>query len=324
MIPDLIDSLEPPKCVGEPDSWCTQVFELTNNAWLAASADWLIAKPLAILLILVVAIVVRWLLRKMIDRLTTGEGKTPKLLRPLKERAPQALGGILSERRAQRAKTIGSVLKSITTAVVFGLAFMLILGELGVNLAPIIASAGIVGVALGFGAQNLVRDFLSGIFMLLEDQYGVGDIVDLGEATGTIEAVGLRVTTLRDLNGTVWYVRNGEILRVGNFSQGFAVAVVDLPVGYSADAEQVNDILRRVSGELTEDADHASDVIEPPEVLGVEKVTPEGMTFRVTVKVRPGRQWAVQRALRARAMVALEEADIQPPLGRLFPPAQQP
>ncbi|GGS42287.1 MULTISPECIES: mechanosensitive ion channel family protein [Actinokineospora] len=317
-------SLEPPKCVGEADSWCTQVFELTGSAWLAASADWLIAKPLTILLILVVAVIVRLLARKAIDRLTNGDGKTPKLLRPLKERAPQALGSILSERRAQRAKTIGSVLKSIVTAVVFGLAFMLVLGELGVNLAPIIASAGIVGVALGFGAQNLVRDFLSGIFMLLEDQYGVGDIVDLGEATGTIEGVGLRVTTLRDLNGTVWYVRNGEILRVGNFSQGFAVAVVDLPVGYSADAEQVTSILRRVSGELTEDSDHATDVIEPPEVLGVEKVTPEGMTFRVTVKVRPGRQWAVQRALRARAMAALEEADIQPPLGRLFPPAPQP
>ncbi|MFC5287423.1 mechanosensitive ion channel family protein [Actinokineospora guangxiensis] len=314
-------SLEPPKCHGEVDSWCTQVYDLTQNPWLAASADWLLAKPIKILLILAVALFVRLLARKAITRLTSGDGKTPRLLKPLKERAPQALGSILSERRAQRAKTIGSVLKSIVTFAVFGLAFVLILGELGINLAPIIASAGIVGVALGFGAQNLVKDFLSGIFMLLEDQYGVGDIVDLGEATGTIEAVGLRVTTLRDVNGTVWYVRNGEILRVGNSSQGFAVAVVDIPVGYSADAGQVAEILRQVSSDLTAEEEHAADVIEAPEVLGVEKVTPEGMTLRVTVKVRPGRQWAVQRALRARAMAALEEADVQPPLGRLFPPA---
>ncbi|GAA4414775.1 mechanosensitive ion channel family protein [Actinokineospora soli] len=325
MIPNLTQfSLDAPKCYGGADTWCTQVYDLTKNEWLAAAADWLVAKPIKILMILVIAFVIRLLARKAIDRLTTGDGKTPKLLRPLKERAPQALGSLLSERRAQRAKTIGSVLKSIVTFLVYGLAVVLILGELGLNLAPIIASAGIVGVALGFGAQNLVKDFLSGIFMLLEDQYGMGDVVDLGEATGTIEGVGLRVTTLRDVNGTVWYVRNGEILRVGNSSQGFAVAVVDIPVGYSADANQVVDILRRVSDELRADEEYSTDVIEEPEVLGVEKVTPEGMTFRVTVKVRPGRQWAVQRALRARAMAAVEEADIQPPLGRLFPPAPQP
>ena len=325
MLPNLIQlSLEPPKCYGEADSWCTQVYNLTKNDWLAAAADWLVAKPVKIVIILLVAFVIRLLARKAIDRLTTGDGKTPRLLRPLKERAPQALGSLMTERRAQRAKTIGSVLKSIVTFLVYGLAFVLILGELGINLAPIIASAGIVGVALGFGAQNLVKDFLSGIFMLLEDQYGMGDVVDLGEATGTIEGVGLRVTTLRDVNGTVWYVRNGEILRVGNSSQGFAVAVVDLPVGYSADATQVTEILRKVSADLQADEEYAADVIEAPEVLGVEKVTPEGMTLRVTVKVRPGRQWAVQRALRLRAMAALEEADIQPPLGRLFPPAPMP
>ncbi|MGQ0837950.1 mechanosensitive ion channel family protein [Actinokineospora sp.] len=315
-------SLEPPKCV-DTDSWCRQVFELTNSEWLAASASWLVAKPVKIVMILLVAFVLRLLARRLIDRLTSGRGKMPALLRPLRERAPQALGNMLSERRAQRAKTIGSVLKSVVSFAVYGLAFILVLGELGVNLAPIIASAGIVGVALGFGAQNLVKDFLSGIFMMLEDQYGVGDVVDVGEASGTIEAVGLRVTTLRDVNGTVWYVRNGEILRVGNSSQGFAVAVVDLPVGYSADIEQVTDLLTRVAAEVTGEEPFASDVIEPPEVLGVEKVTPESITIRMTVKVRPGRQWTVQRALRARAMGAVEEAGIQPPMGRLYPQSPQ-
>jgi small conductance mechanosensitive channel len=312
-------ALEPPKCLAT-DAWCNQVYQLTDSPWLAASANWLVAKPLKIAMILLIAIVVRAMARRVIDRLTSGEGKMPALLRPLRERAPQALS-MQSERRKQRAKTIGSVLKSIVSFAVFGLAFILALGELGVNLAPIIASAGILGVALGFGAQNLVKDFLSGIFMMLENQYGVGDSVNVGEATGTIEAVGLRVTTLRDGNGTVWYVRNGEIVRVGNSSQGFAVATVDLPVGYSADVDQVTAILNRAATELVAEEQFAADVIEPPEVLGVEKVTPDSVTIRMIVKVHPGRQWAVQRALRARAMAAVEAAGIEPPMGRLSPPS---
>ncbi|MFD1047259.1 mechanosensitive ion channel family protein, partial [Kibdelosporangium lantanae] len=243
-------------------------------------------------------------------------GKTPRLLRPLKERAPQTMGALVSERRQQRAQTIASVMKSITTFAVFGLAAMLILGEIGIELGPIIASAGIVGVAIGFGAQNLVKDFLSGVFMMLEDQYGVGDIVDLGPATGTIESVGLRVTTLRDVNGTVWYVRNGEINRVGNSSQGFAVAVVDTPLAYSVDIEAATQVLGRAATEASTTEPLSDDVLEPPEVLGVDKVTPENITVRLTVKVRAGRQWAVQRALRARIMIALEEAGIEPPLAR--------
>src|SRR4029077_3961131 len=138
-----------------------------------------------------------------------------------------------SERRRQRAEALGSVLRSFVSVTIFSIAIMLILGELGVNLAPLIASAGIAGVALGFGAQNLVKDFITGLFMLLEDQYGVGDVVDVGEASGTVEAVGLRITTIRDARGVLWYIRNGEIVRVGNRSQGWALVVVDVPVGFA-------------------------------------------------------------------------------------------
>jgi small-conductance mechanosensitive channel len=314
-------SLEPPPCA-ETDGWCNTVFNVTGNRWLASSANWLVAKPLTILLILVVAVIIRAVIRKLIDRLTrvNGGGKIPALLRPLRERAPQSLGTLVSERRAQRAKTIGSVFKSITSVLVFGTAFMMILAELGVNLAPVLASAGILGVAIGFGAQNVVKDFLSGVFMMLEDQYGVGDVVDVGEATGTVEAVGLRITTMRDVNGTVWYVRNGEILRVGNSSQGFAVAVVDVPIGYGADVEQATGIIDRVATEITDNEPVSDDVLEPPEVLGVERVSAaEGITLRLTVKTRPGRQWAVQRTLRAAIMAAFEDGGIQGPVVRGYP-----
>ena len=307
------------------DGWCQTVKHLTHSDWLAESADWLVAKPLTILLILIIAFVIRSITRRLIDRMTrvNGGSKIPALLRPLKERAPQALGTLLSERRAQRAKTIGSVFKSLTSVLVFGIAFMMILAELGVNLAPVLASAGILGVAVGFGAQNLVRDFLSGVFMMLEDQYGVGDVVDVGEASGTVEAVGLRITTMRDVNGTVWYVRNGEILRVGNSSQGFAVAVVDVPIGYGADVGQATELLERAATEVTGQEPFSNDVLEPPEVLGVERVSAsEGIMLRTTVKVRPGRQWAVQRSLRARIVGVFEDAGIQGPVVRGYPPQE--
>jgi small-conductance mechanosensitive channel len=315
---------DPPPCLKDSSTFCYQVFQVTNNQWLAGSANWLITKPVKILMIIVIAFVVRLILRRLINRVTTlpkTGGKLPSMLRPLRERAPEVLGSAVIERRRQRAMTIGSVLKSMATFLVYGLAFILVLGELGINLGPIIASAGIIGVAIGFGAQNLVKDFLSGIFMMVEDQYGVGDVVDVGEASGTVESVGLRITTLRDVKGTVWYVRNGEVLRVGNSSQGFAVALVDVPLGYTADVERAAAVLAAAASTATESDALKDNILEPPEMLGVESVTPEGLQLRLTVKVRPGKQWAVQRALRGQLLAALEEAGFDPPLGRLFPPA---
>jgi len=319
--------LSDPLACDQGSAWCKVVLNITHNEWLAGSADWLVKKPLTILMIVLLAFVVRALLRKLINRATTaqparGGDKLPALLRPLRDRSAEMLGPVVMERRRQRAKTIGSVLSSVATFAIYGLAFVLVLGELGINLGPIIASAGVVGVALGFGAQNLVRDFLSGIFMMLEDQYGVGDVVDVGEATGTVEAVGLRITTLRDINGTVWYVRNGEILRVGNSSQGFAVAVVDVPVSYSTDVGKATAVLYTVVTEAAQSDSLKADVLEPPEILGVESVTSEGISLRLTVKVRPGRQWSVQRAMRAKIMPALEASGIEPPIGRFLPSTQ--
>lgn len=308
-----------PTCADNADTWCAQVWNVTHNSWLAESAGWLVAKPLKIVAIVVVAALARWLLHRLIRRLTTSNGKVPAILRPLRERAPQTLAALVSERRSQRARTIGSVLQSITSVVVWGIAVVLVLGALGFNLTPIIASAGVVGVAVGFGAQNLVKDFLSGIFMLLEDQYGVGDVVDLGEATGTVETVGLRVTTVRDYAGTVWYVRNGEIMRVGNSSQGFAVAVVDVPLHYTTDVNEALRVLDQLANVATDEKPLSDDVLEPPQVLGIQGMTADNITLRLTVKVRPGRQWAAQRELWRRILAMFEEEGIHAPVRAVAP-----
>ncbi len=317
-----------PACSRDKGSWCARIYQLTHNDLVSRYADTVVGTGLRILLIVVLAVVIRLMVHRAINRLSqmTAEGTAPGLLRPLRERAPESwLGsGLLSKRRSQRARTIGSVLRSGTTLVVFGVACTLVVGELGINLGPIIASAGILGLALGFGAQNLVKDFLSGMFMLVEDQYGVGDVIDLGEAAGTVEAVGLRVTTLRDTKGTVWYVRNGEVVRVGNSSQGFSVAVVDLPVGHDADIPASAELAGRTATELTTDGSAlAADVLEPPQVLGVESISSEGVTLRITAKVQAGRQWAVQRALLAGIKAAFADAGVPPPspASHILPPS---
>ncbi|MGB3770389.1 MAG: mechanosensitive ion channel family protein [Rhodococcus sp. (in: high G+C Gram-positive bacteria)] len=308
------------------------MYSIDPNAVLALTLtdtqrEWVIERPLQVVGYAFLAVVLRYVLHRMIDRFTTkprgGAGK-PAVLKPLRERAPAGVRTtILNERRSQRARTIGSVLKSAVSVAILVWFVLSALAIVGVNVAPFIASAGIVGVALGFGAQNLVRDFLSGIFMLLEDQYGVGDIVDLGEATGTVETVGLRVTTVRDISGTLWYVRNGEVLRVGNMSQGHAVAVLDLPVSHKANIDVACEVAERTAQDSIDRGAFADDILEAPQMLGVDAVTADTVTLRLTIKVRPGRQWAVQRQLHRQILEAFDDADIPAPYpnGRPFGPA---
>ncbi len=278
--------------------------------------DWFVATPGTILLIIVVGLVFRWFVNRAIDRLVTraSKGSLPSVI------ANSKAGDFLSElrpgnseRRKQRAQTMGSLLKSISTGLILAVVIVMVLAQLSVNIAPIIASAGIVGVAFGFGAQNLVKDFLAGIFMILEDQYGVGDVVDLGEATGVVEAVGLRVTRLRDVNGTVWYVRNGEVLRVGNQSQNWARTVLDITVGYEADLDQVQTILQEEATAMFEDARFHDVIIEPPEVWGVERFDKDGAVVRVVLKTAPLEQWQVARAMRQRIKHRFDADNIRIP-----------
>jgi small-conductance mechanosensitive channel len=207
---------------------------------------------------------------------------------------------------------MGWVVRSPATAVVFSIAGLMVLSELGLDLAPLLASAGIAGIALGFGAQSLVKDLLAGLFMLLEDQYGVGDVVDLGTASGTVEAVGLRITTIRDGQGALWYLRNGEIVRVGNKSQGWSVTTVDVPV-VIARVDDAIEVLRRAANSMAEDPEWSDDLMEGPEFLGVEQITLDSALLRTTVKTGPDAQWRVGRELRRRLTEALAGAGITGP-----------
>jgi small conductance mechanosensitive channel len=295
------------------DALCSRVFEETQNQWLANSSYVIIVKPLRILGIILAAMLIRWLIHRAIRRLTTSTSRAsmPALLKPLKERAAAVAeeGQFIPERRRQRAEAIGSVLRSFVTALVFTIAVLLVMGEFGFNLGPLLASAGIAGVALGFGAQSLVKDLIAGLFMLLEDQYGVGDTVDLGDATGVVETVGLRITTVRDARGVLWYVRNGEIVRVGNKSQGWAMVVIDIPIGF-VNSEQAIAVLRAAAKDVADNPEHATEFLEPPDVIGVETLTVDGATIRTIAKTTADGQIAVQRELRRALTEALEESGI--------------
>jgi moderate conductance mechanosensitive channel len=317
-----------PDCLD--DQVCKQVWDITKSAWFAESSYYILVKPLRILLIVLIALLVRWLLHKAISRLvrTTANAQVPTILRPLRERIPsgtQEPSALQPERRRQRAQAIGSVLRSTVSVVVFSVAGLLVLSELSFDLGPLLASAGIVGLAVGFGAQTLVKDLIAGLFMLVEDQYGVGDTVDLGEATGVVEAIGLRTTTVRDGNGVVWYIRNGEIVRVGNKSQGWAAVTVDLPIGF-ASVEEATDVLRGAAATMAEDPEYADDFIERPDVLGVEQVTVEGAVVRTLAKTSADAQFRVLRELRRRLTEALEDAGItaQIAASRAFPRSSTP
>jgi moderate conductance mechanosensitive channel len=222
--------------------------------------------------------------------------------------ASEAVTEAVSERRHQRAHALGSILRSAASVTIFAIAVAIGLGDLGVNLAPVLASAGVVGIAVGFGAQNLVRDFLAGIFMLMEDQYGVGDVINIGDATGTVEAVSLRTTRLRDINGVVWHIRNGALEKVGNESQGWARAVVDVPAPPELDLPDTRRIMEQAAATLWHERRWRKLMLEKPEVWGVQAITDTQVTMRVAAKTLPLRQWEVGRELRERVVSAIDLA----------------
>jgi small conductance mechanosensitive channel len=277
----------------------------------ATTGEFLLVKPMRILAIVLVAWIVGRITTKAIRRTVRGaQSRTPL------KRA--------SARAEQRAATVGDVLASQCRAAVWSVAGLLILDEVGFDLAPLLAGAGIAGIAVGFGAQSLVKDFLSGLFILLEDQYGVGDTVSLADTTGTVEEVTLRTTRVRSLDGTVWFIPNGELRKVGNSSMEWSRALIDVLVGYDTDLKQVTALIEEQAADMAADPAWADDVLEPPEVWGVHAIGSDGVTVRVVAKTAPRRQAAVSRELRGRIASTLRAAGVKMPGGptiMLQPPA---
>jgi len=304
-------------CGDDAGSVCRFVVERTDSIVLAEAAEWLTGAPLQILFVVVGAWLLNRLVRRAIKRFSARiEGsQVSRRLKRMRERTPSVFlaTGEVNERAASRAQTIAIVLRSICSGVIGAFALIYVLGALGLDLGPLLAGAGVAGVALGFGAQSLVKDFLSGIFLLIEDQYSVGDVVDVGEASGTVEQVTLRVTRLRDQNGTVWHVPNGQILRVANMSQQWARAVLDVAVAPGADLEAAAAVIAAAAATVWESAEAGPDVLEEPEVLGIEYLGPDAATIRVQGKTRPGAQWRVSRLLRVRIAEALAAEGIDLP-----------
>ena len=283
--------------------------------------DWLVGTPLLILVTIVLGIVVRWLVHRLINRVVaTAASKRAERLASIlgNRRAPSSVGAA-NARHVQRTQTMGALLKSITTFVVFGVTALTVLSLVGIPLTPILTSAGVGGVALAFGAQSLVKDFLSGVFMIIEDQYGVGDVVDTGEAVGTVENVSLRITQLRDAQGMTWYVRNGEIIRIGNKTQGWSTAMVDIPIAYDQDVEKAISVIREVVSVMDDDERWRDILLEEPNVVGVESMSAGVITIRVLAKTVANEQFAIQREIREQVKGALDRAGIKSPSPALPP-----
>jgi len=263
-------------------------YRVLRQVGLGDDGAFLLARPLEIVIIVVIALVAaRWGAR-LARRLVTSVGTRSALY-------------IASPRAEQRMRTISGVVASLVRVVVWVIAVVYVLELLGFNPVPLVAGASIIGVGLGFGAQTVVRDFLSGFFILVEDQYGVGDTVTVTDkVSGTIEEVNLRVTRLRGVDGTVWYVPNGEIRTVGNAAKDWARALVDVVLPYSADSKTALAAIAEECDAFAADPAWSGVVLEPPEVWGVEAIATEGLTVRVTVKTDAAKRQAVARALRGR------------------------
>ena len=334
-------------CGDNPGIACRLTWDITHSTSTAQLVRVYLAGPvsqgLRILFVIVVALVVRAVANRVINRLTERAATTTlpvaaAAIRPAIRRrrapapAPSAASGASgasaaedtaalsaaavaaagTERHEQRARALGSILRSGVSIVVFGIAALTVLGDLGVNLTPLLLSTTVLGVALGFGAQNLVRDYLSGILMLVEDHYGVGDTINTKDATGTVEAMTLLTTRLRDVNGVVWHIRNGTIDSVGNESQGWSRAVIDYPVPYEEDLTRIRALMEQAANSMFRERGWRKLMLEKPEVWGAQELSSKEVTMRIVAKTAPMRQWEVARELRARVKAALDAAGVVP------------
>ncbi|WP_185201004.1 mechanosensitive ion channel domain-containing protein [Glaciihabitans sp. INWT7] len=271
-------------------------------------------KLVQVIVIIVVAVVLRIVLRFVIDRVVKRIVNGVKKRQGVQDTQALSTSPLSAVRVVQRTRTLGSVLNNIVAVLLVIVASLSVITTINPTILgsfALITAA--LGAGLGFGAQNIVKDVLNGLFMVAEDQLGVGDIVDLGLASGVVESVGIRITQIRDVNGTVWFVRNGEIVRVGNMSQGWSRVIIDLPVPYDTDVAAVRALMLDVATDMAADPQWRSRILERPEIWGIESISAEAIVIRLVMKTRPGAQYDVARELRSRLKAGLDATGVRLP-----------
>lgn len=213
----------------------------------------------------------------------------------------------------KRTRTLGEVVRYVIVLVVFAVATMTVLKELGIDIGPVLAAAGIVGLAVGFGAQSLVKDVISGFFILLEDQIRVGDVINIADKGGLVEKVGLRTTVLRDLQGNVHYVPNGNISVVTNMTKEFSRYVFDIGVAYREDVDKVIEVIKGIDEEMRQDPEFRDDIIEPIEIMGLDQFANSAIVIRARTTTLPIKQWRVGREFNRRIKKKFDELNIEIP-----------
>lgn len=281
--------------------------------WFEQHTAALVGHGVQIFSVVAACLIIRFLARKSIRRVVHQATKVSEG-RAARRTETAGMSALAGERTRQRAQAIGSVLRSLATAIVFSIGGLIVLSLVDIPIAPVLASASVVGVAVGLGAKDLITDFIAGVFMIFEDQYGVGDVVDTGSAKGTVEEVGLRITKLRDADGVIWYVRNGTIDRVGNKSQGWTRAIVDVPVEYGEDVGRVKRIMAETAAQFYADEAWQGRFFGEagrPQVVGVEALDADGIVIRLQARTLAQQNLEVERELRLRLKAALDQAGIK-------------
>jgi small conductance mechanosensitive channel len=292
---------------------CRTVFRVSGNQDAAEVADAL-SRPMRIVLILLLAWIAIRLARRSVTHVARHMRAGPAIT-PFRDAGGVPLpSDVEKRRREQRVDTLASVMRNVVTVAIWSVAGLIVLGEVGIDLAPLLAGAGVAGIVIGFGAQQVVRDFLAGLFMLMEDQYGVGDVIDMGEASGTVEWVSLRVTRIRDVEGVVWWVPNGQVTRVGNKSQQWSRALLDIAIAPDTDIPTATEVIQETADAMWRDPVWRDRMLDQPDVWGVEDIGVGGILLRLVVKTVPLEQWNVARELRARIKAAFDVAGVSLPV----------
>ncbi len=307
-VPAAASSSEDPSTPVSIDFW-TGVARFWAENW-----DDIVGNLVSIVIIVAVAFLIRWLLHFVIERVVSRIVSGVKRKQDVTDTQALQASPLAAVRLVQRTRTLGTLLRNVVNVTLFIVVTLMIVGVIDASILGSFALlSAAIGAGLGFGAQNIVKDVLNGLFMVVEDQLGVGDVVDLGPATGIVEEVQIRITKVRDVNGTLWFVRNGEILRVGNMSQGWARVILDLTVPYEADVEAVEAEMLRAATELAHSSKWRSRVLEKPEVWGLESISADAMVLRIVMKVRTSAKDDIARALRMRLKSALDAMDVKLP-----------